>query len=573
MSKKNKVIEARAKFKDATEEVRESKTDEEGDSRKNDSQAKELLELCQNIELFISADYAEPFATVAHKTSDGTAQETLKLGSDRFSSFVRGRYYEKHKTATSKQALADAIDTLKAKAEFEGGRYKVNVRVASSGEDVLIDTGYEDHSRIRVSKRGYELLRTGETGFDENVKFVTPPNQQPLPAIPTDASKADFERIRGIFDIDDNAWLLLRAFAVYVLLPQTQYPILAIQGDAGSGKTELSKLITSLLDNQTPLVRSCPDSKENIAIQAKNALVLAYDNLSGMKAATADVFCQVATGGGFSTRKFYSQEEEVLHTFAKPVIFNGIDDISSREDLLDRAVTIHCNRITPEKRVPAKELHKKIEAEKPYIFAGLLSLVSLALQHLEETKITEAPRMADFAMVGSAIEKALGEQEGAFLRCMKENQMETLQGQAASDPLVQAILKLPDVTTVGYTATPTEAHKDISALLGPGLASKIIPSPKALSAQWGRIGEKLKVAGVEVKTSRSGQSRKVILQPTRAELAGDTCTILGDTCDRSGKAICHPESTAQRTTPDLVTDVTDKTATSYTGNTVNEIRI
>jgi hypothetical protein len=47
----------------------------------------------------------------------------------------------------------------------------------------------------------------------------------------------------------------------------------------------------------------------------------------------------LATGGGFARRQLYTDTEEVLLNAVRPILLNDIEDMVSRPDLADRAIT------------------------------------------------------------------------------------------------------------------------------------------------------------------------------------------------------------------------------------------
>ena len=46
-------------------------------------------------------------------------------------------------------------------------------------------------------------------------------------------------------------------------------------------------------------------------------------------------------GGGFATRDIYSDDEAKIFSALWPVILNGIEEIATRSDLLDRCQTFN----------------------------------------------------------------------------------------------------------------------------------------------------------------------------------------------------------------------------------------
>ncbi len=133
-------------------------------------------------------------------------------------------------------------------------------------------------------------------------------------------------------------------------------------------------------------------------IAAKNHWCLTFDNLSYIPAALSDALCRLATGAGLSTRKLYTDEEEILFESLRPIILNGIDVLATRGDLLDRTIVICLPRIETHLRQREEAFWQDFDKVRPRITGALYSAVSLALRRLPDVQISNLPRMADFAM-------------------------------------------------------------------------------------------------------------------------------------------------------------------------------
>lgn len=97
-------------------------------------------------------------------------------------------------------------------------------------------------------------------------------------------------------------------------------------------------------------------------MQADNSWILAYDNLSGIPHWLSDSLCRLATGGGFSIRRLYTDSEEQLFEAMRPVILNGIDHLPERADLADRAVVLTLASISETDRKDEDDLYAEFEA-------------------------------------------------------------------------------------------------------------------------------------------------------------------------------------------------------------------
>jgi hypothetical protein len=73
-------------------------------------------------------------------------------------------------------------------------------------------------------------------------------------------------------------------------------------------------------------------------IAANHGHLLAFDNRSGLTCWLSDALCRIASGGSFTVRRLYTDDEEVLVQAARPTVLNGIEDVVGQADLADRAI-------------------------------------------------------------------------------------------------------------------------------------------------------------------------------------------------------------------------------------------
>lgn len=133
--------------------------------------------------------------------------------------------------------------------------------------------------------------------------------------------------------------------------------------------------------------------KRDVFVAAQNDHLLAFDNVSYIPPSLSDVFCQLATRGGFASRRLYTDMEETLIDVVRPVILNGIEYVVMRHDLMERALFLRLSPISEEHRRTEEELWPTFEAEHPRILGALLDLVSEGLRRIYGISLSNAPRM------------------------------------------------------------------------------------------------------------------------------------------------------------------------------------
>ena len=113
-----------------------------------------------------------------------------------------------------------------------------------------------------------------------------------------------------------------------------------MNGEQGSAKSTLCRLLKLIIDPNSAPLRAAPRELRDLMIAASNSWILAFDNLSHIPPWLSDALCRLATGGGFATRELYSDGEEKIFDVMRPVIVNGIAELATRSDLLDRTICL-----------------------------------------------------------------------------------------------------------------------------------------------------------------------------------------------------------------------------------------
>src|SRR5262249_19586522 len=145
---------------------------------------------------------------------------------------------------------------------------------------------------------------------------------------------------RRFVNVSDKDWPLVAAWLVASLRPIGPYAILCLHGEHGSGKsTQISKL-RELVDPNTAPIRGEPKNAHDLMIAANNGWLIALDNLSYVPPWLSDCLCRLSTGGGFSTRTLYENDEETIFEATRPISINGIEELATRGDLIDRSLFV-----------------------------------------------------------------------------------------------------------------------------------------------------------------------------------------------------------------------------------------
>ena len=454
-----------------------------------------------------SADALLNIGTAAQffHASDGTAfadlridghRETWPVRSKRFRSWLRQQYYERTWDAPSPAALNTALNVLEAQAQFDGPLRKVSVRVAEEDGLLYLDLADEFWRCIEVGPDGWRMAE------DPPVRFRRSAGMLPLP-LPVRGVSID--SLASFLNVSsENDFVLVVAWLLAAMRPGGPYPALGIAGEQGSAKTVLSKLLRALIDPNIAPVRALPRDERELFIAASNGHVLAFDNLSGLPGWLSDTFCQLTSGGAFSARRLFTDQDEVLFSAIRPVILNGIEDIVTRPDLADRAILLMLPPIPERQRRSENALWREFDLARPQILAALLDAAAHGLKMLPRVRIKRLPRMADFTLWVTACETKF-RQIGTVERAYFDNRREAIENIIDTDPVAARVREL-----MADRAQWTGSASDLLHVGMNSTAHAIAPprwpkSPRAVAGRLRRAQTFLRALGIEVAFGREGR--------------------------------------------------------------------
>lgn len=97
-------------------------------------------------------------------------------------------------------------------------------------------------------------------------------------------------------------------------------PIVVYHGEKGASKTTTMRMDRSIVDPAVRDVISMPKSTTDLSLVLHNNYLPCIDNIDNISAEKSDILCTAATGGGFSRRKLFTDDEETIYEFKVPVI-------------------------------------------------------------------------------------------------------------------------------------------------------------------------------------------------------------------------------------------------------------
>jgi hypothetical protein len=374
-----------------------------------------------------------------------------------------------------------------------GEVHEAFTRLGHRGGTVYLDLGDADWRAVEISAHGWQIIA------DPPVKFGRSDEALPLPEPERGGSLDDLRPFVNVSS--DNDWAMVKAWLIGAMAPDGAYTLLAIYGEQGSGKSSTSGRLREVIDPTKTLSRETPRSTQDLAVAARTSRVLVFDNLSWLTAEMSDALARLSTGGGFGTRRLYTDDEESTFYAKRPVILNGIEEVATRGDLLSRAIVAQLPRLAGR----SMTLAAGFERAHPCILGALLDATTAALRRWDATEVKDAPRMADFARWV----EASGVMPG-FLEIYTSNRTGAIDAEIDASAFATAVIAFVE----DQGSWEGQAHKLLEALNRATVdheerGKRWPASAKAVSDRLRRHAPALRERGVQV-DFRQSNGRKLI---------------------------------------------------------------
>lgn len=408
---------------------------------KNESEscAQKLIQLADNN---ISELFKNQFGAAFGSININSHCEIIPLESSKFKRFLSRLYYNECKDVAYTDALNNSIQILCSRAQFDGPSYDLHLRVAQSNNKNKIfyyDLTNDKYEIVEISKDAWHIIPN-----NKEIIF-TRYNQRPQLYPDTDYDNNIFDQFMKITNVKDyKSNLLLRVYIVSLLIPDIPHPILYLHGEKGAAKTTIMKLIKMLVDPSKPELLTINKNQPEFVQQLSHYHVAYYDNVKSVPFWLSDEACKAVTGVGNTKRKLYSDDDDIVYEYKRCLGINGINIALTEPDALDRTILIEVERIRKEDRQLESVIDAKFQELRPKLLAYIFDILVKTLQIKDSIKLEDLPRMADFALWGETISRAMGYKPLEFINAYYENIGRQNIEAIESNPLGQAVVKLSE---------------------------------------------------------------------------------------------------------------------------------
>ena len=226
--------------------------------------------------------------------------EVFRLKSNAFRDWLVNAYVSAQQKLPPQRALQSVLQALEARARFEVDMPPVYLRVGIGEDDDggirhYLDLGDGTGQAVAIGAGTWSVVD------QPGVQFSRPSGLLPLPVPSHDGS---IDLLRPFVNLGESDFRLLVAWMAAALRPAGPYPVLVVHGEQGSAKSTLATIVRQLTDPQAAPILRQPQNMKDLMVTALNGWLLVYDNISTLPDWLSDGLCQVASGGGLSTRCF-----------------------------------------------------------------------------------------------------------------------------------------------------------------------------------------------------------------------------------------------------------------------------
>jgi hypothetical protein len=502
--------------------------------------------------------------------------EVHPMDESKFKNWISAVYYAEHGKLLSDEDLKRIVRILLAQAEHDSSipRYRLDVRVRGyntrqeEGQVYASKKEEDDNSTTTVGTVGnvgifgelmedfdvifydltnskWEAIRISAKGWeiDKHPPFVFRRYGGELPQVYPDRDYTPdildqyFELWNFKPEYKEMQKLLQKVKHVTDLWPNTTAkPIIILPSAQGTGKTTSFEFNKDLIDPNSALTMSFPKDDNQLKQALAHNYMAFFDNLSWISDEQSNTLCRAVTGAGDFKRALFEDDLDVIYAYRRIIGLNGITNVATRPDLLERGLIIMLGDISKQQRDLLRRLRRKYLALKPKVLAFLLDVVSEVMAEREKWKgvdedffglkdVIDAngglPRMADWSILGEQVAAIIARKEGrpyeqgTFLKAFDENlkilNVEALKASLVAEALTAFMVNRSVHGKTTWQGSPTMLLSELETFILTNsdsikinTRSKAWPqNPSLLGKEIAGIAPNLRALGITIEFDRS----------------------------------------------------------------------
>jgi len=367
-------------------------------------------------------------------------REIVRIRSSRFSLWLQHLYYLETKKTLNKDALGRAVAMFEAKALFEGKKRPLSLRVAWHEGDLFYDLCDEAWRAVRISPSikpyGWEILDRPPILFKREKHMKA--QVEPVPGGSWD------DLWLKILNFLPEQWVLCKPHVLQLFLPGHPTAFLNPNNRKGAAKTFTAKFIRELVDPSSSPLQELNNPRTNLNDLFEQNYLPIFDNMDGdIKDYVFNKLCRVNTGEASQERELYKNKEQVLYEYQRTAIITSIAPVGTdHPDFVQRTVYVGLRYIPDGERKDEKQLAAEFASMRGQVLGFIFTTLSKALAIKSNVHLERLPRMADYAIWGETLSRALGEKDGKFIAAYRGSIKSGVEEALNADPLALAIMQL-----------------------------------------------------------------------------------------------------------------------------------
>jgi hypothetical protein len=411
----------------------------------------------------------------------------------------------------SGSALSDCINVLEGEAA-ELDPQPVFLRVGrhhtppapdgtGGGEAIVVDMGTETGQCLLITRDGWRIEAESPVIFRRSE--LIHPMVEPVRG-------GTLDGLRALINLSEEDYRLAIGWAVAAYFTDIPHPILFVQGEQGTAKSNLIRSLLSLIDPQPAADREAPSSQREWAIFARASWAFSFDNVTEIPEWLSNSLCKGVTGDAVLQRALHSDEDIVVFSFQRVIAMTTIAiKHALAGDLVDRMLLVEPEVL--DVRLSEAQVRAARETALPNALGAVLDLVAAVLRALSDVHPNNLPRMADFARVLAALDQVTGwETLPTYRDKVAAMSAALIEGNTFAQALYRfAARPGPDGQPTGWEGTAGELLEELRALcLETGMPHGDLPdNGKAAGLKISEIAPSLRKVGVDIRRRKSGARR------------------------------------------------------------------
>lgn len=466
-------------------------------------QSKSLLDFIKNSDMKLFCDSVND--TYASVMINGH-REILSVESKEYNWYLNHLYYRELKKTINKDNLLQVINILQAEARFgDVQKIPLSNRVAKKDDSFWYDLTNDTWQAVEIKADGWNIVNNPPILFNR----YRHQSEQLTPV-----KNGDINKIFDYLNIKNYHTLFL-CWLISCFVPDIPHAMPIIYGEKGSAKSTACSLLKQLIDPSVLETLTIPKDMRSLIVNLQKHYFLPFDNISYINEDVSDTLCRAITGVGIQQRKLNTNAEDCIFTFKRCLAINGINNVATRSDLLDRAILIELSRIDDKERRELSEVQSSFKVDLPYILGGIFDVLSKAISIYPTVKLDRLTRLADFTRWGYAIGEALGGNGQTFIDEYNSN-IKTQNDEALNNDAVATLIIAFMSDKKNWKGKVSELYNKLVALTSNcGIASNSKQLPKGanhLSRRLKQLQSNLKSIGISFNTESKSDGTYIFIK-------------------------------------------------------------